>query len=124
MRWHWGYGLAAAIVFAIEVLIALFVRDGFVRPYLGDVLAVVLVYLGLRSITRLNVALALTATLAIALTIELGQLFGLIDLLGLRGNRLAHFTLGGTFDTKDLLCYAAGGAAIALAEAVRIKLAR
>ncbi|EGF91637.1 membrane protein [Asticcacaulis biprosthecium C19] len=121
MRFHWGYALAAILVFVIEVLIALFVRDGFVRPYLGDVLAVVLVYLFLRAVTRLGVITALIATLAFALAIELGQLFGLMDVLGLRGNRLAHFTIGGSFDPKDLLCYAAGGILIALAETLSRK---
>ncbi|ESQ91262.1 hypothetical protein ABAC460_06770 [Asticcacaulis sp. AC460] len=121
MTFHWGYALAAALVFAVEVLIALFVRDGFVRPYLGDVLAVVLVYLTLRAVTRLNIAAALIATLAIALAIELGQLLGLTDLLGLRGNRLAQVVLGGSFDPKDLVCYAVGGIVIAVFEALRGK---
>jgi hypothetical protein len=121
VRFDRGYALAAALVFAVEVLIALFVRDGFVRPYLGDVLAVVLVYLFIRAVTKLNLPAALTITLAFALAIELSQLFGLMDLLRLRGNRLAHFTIGGSFDPKDLLCYLAGGLAIALAEALRGK---
>lgn len=124
MRFHLGYAVAAALVFVIEVLIALFVRDSFVRPYLGDVLAVVLVYLGLRAVTRLGVVGALTATLAIALAIELGQLFGLIDALGLRGNRLAHVVLGGSFDPKDLVCYAAGAVVIAVAESLRGRIAK
>ena len=119
MRFQAGYVLAAGLVFAIEVLIALFVRDGFVRPYLGDVLAVVLVYLGLRAVTRLGIVPAVAATLAFAVVIELGQLLGLIDALGLRGNRLAHVVLGGSFDPKDLACYAAGGLVIVAVEALR-----
>lgn len=121
VRFHSGYALAAAMVFAIEVLIALFVRDGFVRPYLGDVLAVVLVYLFVRAVTKFNVATALILTLAFAAAIELGQWFRLIDVLNLRGNPLAHFTIGGSFDPKDLVCYAAGGLLIAAAEALRGK---
>ncbi|MBK7271420.1 MAG: DUF2809 domain-containing protein [Flavobacteriales bacterium] len=34
----------AALLFVIEVLIALFVRDSFVRPYFGDVLVVMLIF--------------------------------------------------------------------------------
>ncbi len=43
LRFRKGYALAAAILLAIEILIALFVRDRLVRPYLGDALAVALV---------------------------------------------------------------------------------
>ena len=39
LTWRWSYALAAALLFAVEVAIALYVRDRFVRPYLGDVLA-------------------------------------------------------------------------------------
>ena len=38
------YIISFLVIFCIEVLIALYVRDNFVRPYVGDVLVVVLVY--------------------------------------------------------------------------------
>ena len=50
-----AYGIAALILLVVEVLIALFVNDQFVRPYLGDVLAVVLVYASLRAVTPMGV---------------------------------------------------------------------
>ena len=37
------YIISFLVIFCIEVLIALYVRDNFVRPYIGDVLVVVLV---------------------------------------------------------------------------------
>ena len=40
------YAAAFLILLAIEVLIALFVHDRFVRPYLGDVIVVIVVYPG------------------------------------------------------------------------------
>lgn len=109
-----GYVIAAIILFAIEVLIALFVRDAFIRPYLGDVLAVALVYTVLRAITPLGlIGTALTA-FAIALAIEIAQAMRLLDMIGLAGNALARTVFGGSFDWLDLAAYAAG-AAIALA---------
>jgi hypothetical protein len=113
------YGLAALAVFAVEVLIALFVRDAVVRPYVGDVLAVVLVYLGLRAVTPLKVAPAVMLALAIAVMVELGQLFHLLDALGLAHDRLARVVLGGVFDLKDLACYGAGAACVLVAERLR-----
>lgn len=110
------YLAIAAILFVIEVLIALFVRDDFIRPYVGDVLAIGLVYATLRALTPLSFPQALALTLAIALVIELAQAFGLLGALGLADNELARIVLGGVFDWHDLAAYAAGGAIIAALE--------
>ena len=110
------YVVAAVLLLFIEVLIALFVRDAFVRPYLGDVLAVALVYAALRAVTPLRLVAALGVTLGIAFAIEFAQLFGLLGALGLGDNRLARVVLGGVFDLADLAAYAAGAAAIVAIE--------
>ena len=39
-----AYLLATLLIFLLELFIALFVRDNFIRPYVGDMLVVVLVY--------------------------------------------------------------------------------
>ena len=49
MRIKWGYAAAAVAVLLVEIGIALFVRDRVVRPYGGDVLAVIGVYLAARA---------------------------------------------------------------------------
>ena len=41
---RWFYAICFAGLFVVETLIALFVRDAFIRPYMGDVLVVILVY--------------------------------------------------------------------------------
>ena len=110
------YLIAAIVLFAVEVFIALFVRDDFVRPYVGDVLAIGIVYATLRALTPLSFPQALALTLTIALAIELAQAFGLLRALGLADNELARIVLGGVFDWHDLAAYAAGGAIIAALE--------
>jgi hypothetical protein len=110
------YGLMTVAVFTVEVLIALFVHDQIVRPYIGDVLAVILVYLALRAVTPWSVTTAILASLAIAVAIEFGQYFHFLDLLGLSHNKVARIVLGGAFDLKDFACYAAGGALALAAE--------
>jgi hypothetical protein len=115
------YAFAAMIAFLIEVGIALFVHDQWLRPYGGDILAVILVYLGLRAVTAMRVRLALLMALAIAFAIEFGQLFQLLDHLGLGHNQLARVVLGGVFDLKDLACYVAGAALAGGVEAFRRK---
>lgn len=108
MRFHSGYAVVALALFLVEVAIALFVRDRFVRPYLGDVLAVVLVYAALRATFDVGTVAAAAIAFLVAAVIELGQLFRLLDLLGLDDNRIARTVLGYGFEWKDLLAYAAG----------------
>ena len=43
-RARWGYLAASIIVFIIELIIALYVHDRIIRPYIGDTLVVVTVY--------------------------------------------------------------------------------
>jgi hypothetical protein len=114
-----SYTVATLVVFTIEVIIALFVRDRFIRPYIGDVLAVGLVYLALRAVTPLRVAPALFSTLLIAFAIELGQLFDLLGALGLRHNQVARIVLGGSFDLHDFAAYATGAVCVLAVEIVR-----
>ena len=114
MRFHPGYALLALALLLIEVVIALFVRDRFIRPYLGDVLAVILVYAALRATLRIDVIPAAVTAFLIAVAIEFGQYFHVLDLLDLADNRIARTVLGYGFEPQDFLAYAAG-ALIALA---------
>ncbi len=110
------YLLAAVILFAVEVAIALFVRDAFIRPYVGDVLAVALVYAVLRAITPLTMIPAIAVALTIALAIEIAQGLNLLVALGLHDNQLARIVLGGAFDWFDLEAYISGAILVAGAE--------
>lgn len=118
MRLTLPYLTAALVLFTIEVLIAIFVRDGFVRPYVGDVLAVMLVYSALRAVLPIGAASALTAALGLAFAIEAAQAFGLVGALGLTGNNVARIVLGGAFDWLDILAYTVSAALITVAEVV------
>lgn len=112
------YGLGALVVLVIEVAIAVFIDDGFIRPYLGDALAVVLVYLGARWLAPVRPATAAAGALALAVAIELAQYFHMLAALGLEHNRLARTILGGVFDPVDLVAYASGAAAALIVERV------
>ncbi len=114
-----GYLAAAIVLFAIETLIALYVRDAFIRPYVGDVLAIALVYTILRAITSLSITQTLATTLAIALAIEVAQALNLLDAVGLRDNDIARTVLGGVFDWADLAAYAAGAILVLAIECAR-----
>jgi len=119
LSWRPGYAFAALLLLLVEVAIALWVRDNFIRPYLGDVLAVILVYLALRAVTTLRPVPAALAALLVGVMVEFGQAIDLLGLLNLSDNRVARIVLGSAFGVADLFCYAAGAAIAVLAERAR-----
>ena len=114
MKFHPSYLVAAFALFAVEVLIALFLHDRVIRLYVGDALAVVLMYAALRGVSRLPVPWAAALALLIAFAIELGQLVHLTDYLGLGRNQLASFVFGHQFEVRDLCTYVVGMAVVLL----------
>lgn len=119
MRLHRGYAALTIALLAIELAIALFLNDPIVRPYVGDALAVVLVYAGLRAVTRLSVVPAALIAFAVAVVIEFSQYFRLLKAIGLDHNRFARMILGSGFDPKDFLAYASGAVVVLLVERYR-----
>ena len=98
-------------------MIALFVRDRFVRPYLGDVLAVMLVYCGLRTVLPLRPTIAAATAFGIGALIEFGQAIHVLDLLGVH-NRVLRVVLGTGFEWLDFVAYFAGAVASLVLERI------
>lgn len=108
MVFNKSYAVLTLILFTVEVVIALFVHDHIIRPFLGDVLVVILIYCFVKSffaLTPLKVALGV---LLFSYSIELAQLFKLCSLLGLEHNKWAVIILGNTFGLEDLIAYTLG----------------
>lgn len=110
-----------SLIFTIEVLIALFVRDNFVRPYLGDVLVVILIYSFIKSFLDLPVFPVAIFVLAFSFTIEFLQYFDIVEKLGLEKSKIANVVIGTSFVWIDLLAYAAGIVVILGVEKYRSK---
>ncbi len=108
MRWNWKYAIIALLIFGIEVLIALFVRDRFIRPFMGDLLVVVLLFFAFKTILKTKALKIAIGVFLFACGVEVLQLFEMVKLLGLEGNRVASVILGSTFDWLDLLAYFLG----------------
>ena len=94
-----------------EIVIALFVNDAFVRPYIGDMLVTLLLCCSFRAIVPDKVRLLPVYVFVFAACVEIGQYFDLVALLGLADNRIISIALGRTFSWMDLVCYAVGCAA-------------
>ena len=105
---------------AVEVCIALFVHDAFVRPYVGDMLVTLLLCCMCRVALPDKIRLLPVFVFVFAACVEIGQYFDVVALLGLANNRLLSIALGRTFSWLDLICYAAGCmAAFGLDEIIR-----
>ena len=104
---------------AVEVCIALFVHDAFVRPYVGDVLVTLLLCCMCRVVFPDKVRLLPVFIFVFAACVEIGQYFD-EALIGLTDNRFLSIALGRTFSWMDLVCYAIGCvAAFGLDEVIR-----
>lgn len=101
-KWYTALTLC---LLAVEICIALFVHDNFIRPYVGDILVTVLLCCLCRALFP-RFAPALPVFL-LAAAVEGLQWLGLAERLGLQGTALG-IILGSTFDWKDILCYGLG----------------
>jgi hypothetical protein len=111
-----NYFGVAALIFAIEVMIALFVRDSFVRPYLGDVLVVILIYSFIKAFLDFPVLPVAIFVLLFAFTIELLQYIHIVEILGLRDSKIVSTVLGTSFAWYDMFAYIAGFVIILIGE--------
>ncbi|MBO5230066.1 MAG: DUF2809 domain-containing protein [Clostridia bacterium] len=103
------YLAAFLVLLAGEIIIALYVHDSFVRPYMGDMLVVAVICAFLRIFVPQKIKYLPIFTAAFAVLVEVLQYFDFVSLLGLADSRFFSILLGRTFDIKDIFCYIIGG---------------
>ncbi len=108
------YFIITIVLLIIEVLIALFVHDSFVRPYVGDVLVVAVIYTFIRIFIPDKLKLLPLYIFLFGTFVELMQYINVVKLLGLQDNRFFSVLIGTTFDIKDIVCYGVGCLLIAI----------
>lgn len=102
------YALITIALITTEVLIALFIHDSFIRPYVGDVLVVMVLYTFIRIFIPEKVKFLPSYILCFAVLVEVLQYFRIVELLELADNRFFSVLIGSVFDIKDIICYAVG----------------
>ena len=107
-RFDKTYFLFTLILFIIEICIAVFVRDSFVRPYVGDYLVVILIYCAVRTVLNAPVINVAVGVLLFSFAIETLQYFQLVNRLGLQNNIVAKTVIGYGFEWLDLVAYSLG----------------
>ena len=110
MRFYFNYQylLPTSVLLAIEIGIALFVNDVLIRPFIGDVLVVILIYCFSRVFLNVNYLKVAFGVLILAFTIEILQYFDYVKLLGLENNRVLSVAMGRTFEWLDFAAYTFG----------------
>ena len=102
------YAALFLIIFLIELYIALYVHDDFVRPYIGDVFVTALICCFCRIFFPRGIKLLPLYVLIFSFLVETAQYFNVVTLLGLQDNALACTIIGTSFSHIDLVCYAVG----------------
>ena len=108
MRKRLFYLTATLALLAVEIFIGLFVHDGFVRPFIGDVLVVILIYTFIRIFIPEKVRLLPLYVFIFSVAVEILQYFRIVEVLGLQDNRFFSTVIGTSFDIRDILCYFVG----------------
>lgn len=110
------YYIGFLSLLVIEILIARFMNDDFVRPYLGDFLVVILIYCFLMAVSRLSVLKGLLTVLIFSFTVESFQLVNIVKVLQYQPPKIVMIILGISFSVWDLIAYIFGLATCFLIE--------
>lgn len=96
-------------IFIIEVIIAKFVNDSFIRPYGGDILVVILMYYFVKTFVQAKPLCIIIPVVLFAYLVEMGQYFHLVEVLNMQDNKIMRIVIGSSFSWGDILCYTIGG---------------
>lgn len=98
------YLILFIIFIIIEFLIAIYLKKGFIRENIGDILVVPCIYTFLKTLFLNKYRYLDLYVLIFAIIIEILQLFNITTLIA-NNNKVINIVLGGTFDFKDIICY-------------------
>ena len=116
LRFSKPYFFIAASLLAVEIIIALYVHDGLIRPYAGDFLATIFLYCAVRSLLKVRLEWTLATVLLLSYLIEWLQYVDLLHHLGWQHSRVMRIVLGSHFAWADILAYTMGALAVWAAE--------
>ena len=114
-----SYFLIFILLLITELYIGFFVHDTIIRPYIGDLLVVILIYTFLRIFITVNYFKAAFYTFIFACFVEMAQYYDVISLLGLQGHKAARIIIGTSFSWIDISAYFGGFLIIIIVEKIR-----
>ena len=102
------YAAVFLLLLITEVIIALFVRDAFLRPYGGDILVTVLICTLVRILFPKGIKLLPLYVFLFSVLVEFAQYINIVKLLGLSDIAFFRIIVGTSFSWIDIICYGAG----------------
>ena len=102
------YLILTIILFITEVVIALYLHDAVIRPYVGDFLVVILLYCFVKTFLHAPPLPIAIGVLLFSFIIEGLQYIHFIALIGWQNNQLARIVFGTSFSPVDLVAYVLG----------------
>ena len=108
LQFNKTYALLFVAFITIEILIATFLTQGFIRYTFGNYLVVILLYCFFNSFIKTSTIKTALVVLLFAYAIEFFQFIYLLHMLNLNNNHLAKLILGSTFHVSDLIAYTLG----------------
>lgn len=104
LKFQLKYFIFFIILFIIEVCIALFIKDNFIRPFFGDYLVIFLVYFFVRTFINSTSLIINIVVLLFAFFIEFLQYINFNDIFQIK-NKIIRIIIGNTFSWEDLVIY-------------------
>jgi hypothetical protein len=92
----------------MEVCIGIYAHDRIIRPYIGDLLVVILIYCFVKSFLNISTISVAIGVLLFSYCIEILQYFHIVRLLGLENSNLARIVIGTSFAWMDIWAYTLG----------------
>lgn len=110
------YFIAFLSLFCIESLIAIYLKDGFIRHTFGDFLVVILIYCFIKAFLDIDELKLALGVLAFSFGIEFLQLANMLSWFNLQDSYALKLVLGSTFHITDLVAYTLGAITIIIFE--------
>ncbi|MGY6650417.1 ribosomal maturation YjgA family protein [Wenyingzhuangia sp. IMCC45574] len=110
------YLVLAVILLTVEFLIERNLNSGFIRFYVGDYLAAVLIYTFVMFVFKPYYFSGAMAVLFFCYVIEVCQWVDVLSILRIGKSRMTDVLVGNTFSWLDVLCYTLGIATVFMVE--------
>jgi Protein of unknown function (DUF2809) len=115
------YASLFILLFMIEVFIALFMHDAFVRPIFGDFLAVIALYNLFKTFYNFKISIATSLVFVVAAFVEFLQYIHILAFFHLEKNKLLNIIAGNSFSWGDIIAYVLGCLFVFFVESKLIK---
>lgn len=102
------YFMIFIVIFVTEIMIAIFIHDKIIRPHIGDLLVVILIYAFLKAFFKFKALYMAIGVLIFAYLIEYLQFLNITKALNLENSTFIKLTLGNSFGWIDMICYTLG----------------